>query len=300
MRILLSGSSGLVGSALTPLLQGRGDELATLVREKSRGGKNEIYWQPNFGSVDKPAIEDFAPDAVVHLAGEPIAKGRWNPKKKQLIKDSRVLGTQALANSLANLSRPPKVLICASAVGYYGTRGDECLTEQSPRGEGFLPEVCAEWEAACQPARDKGIRVVNLRFGMVLSPKGGALKKLLTPFKLGLGGVLGNGRQYMSWIALDDVVQVILFALQNDKLSGAVNTVAPQAVTNREFTKTLGRVMWRPTLFPLPASTARMLFGEMADALLLASTRAVPERLGQAGYAFQFPDLKPALKHLLR
>lgn len=299
MRILLSGSSGLVGSSLVPLLTSGGNSIVSLVRQKARPGKNEIYWQPTFGSVDKPAIDAFAPEAVIHLAGESIASGRWNDRKKKLIRDSRVLGTQALATALANLTVKPKVFICASAIGFYGSRGDERLTESSAAGTGFLPTVCQEWEAACQPARDVGIRVVNLRYGMILSQEGGALKKLLLPFKLGAGGVIGNGRQYMSWVAIDDAVQIIRFALENEKLSGAVNAVAPQALTNREFTKTLGRVLWRPTCFPMPASTARMLFGEIADALLLASDRVVPEKLEKAGYAFKYPELKPALKHLI-
>jgi len=239
-------------------------------------------------------------DAVVHLAGENIAGARWTQRQKTLIRDSRVKGTRVLSDLMGRRSPPPKVLVCASAIGYYGDRGDEILREDSASGSGFLPDVCREWEAACQPAAAKSIRVVNLRIGIVLSQAGGALAKMLTPFKLGAGGVIGSGRQYMSWIALDDVASAIHHALTHDSLRGPVNAVAPNPVTNRDFTRTLGRVLSRPTLFPMPAFVARLALGEMADALLLASARVVPARLLESGFVFRYPDLVGALRHLLR
>jgi uncharacterized protein (TIGR01777 family) len=240
------------------------------------------------------------PDAVVHLAGENIASARWTERQKARIRDSRVKATGLLCNLLARYSPPPKALVCASAIGYYGDRGDEILKEESAPGSGFLSDVCREWEAATQPAVERGIRVVNLRIGMVLSALGGGLAKMLTPFKLGAGGVMGSGRQYMSWIAVDDLVDAIHFALTHESLRGPANAVAPSPVTNREFTRTLGRVLSRPTPFPMPAFAARLAFGEMADALLLASTRVQPARLLASGFTFRYPDLEGALRHLLR
>ena len=300
MRILITGASGMVGTALSAQLSAQGHSISRLVRGKANASRGEAYWNPEGGSVDKTGLSALNPEVVVNLAGENIASGRWNEKRKRKIRDSRVNGTRALADCLAHLETKPKALICASASGFYGTRGDELLTEESSAGEGFLAEVCQEWEQACEPAAKAGIRTANLRLGMVMSPEGGGLKKLLLPFKLGLGGVIGSGRQYMPWITLDDVVGAFAFAIQNESLRGAINTVAPQPVTNKEFTKTLGKVLLRPTCLPLPASTARMLIGEMADELLLASTRMVPAKLQQAGFKFQYPELKDALKHLLK
>jgi len=300
MRILVTGSSGLVGSALVKRLTSQGHSISTLVRRKADASKGEAYWNPEGGSVDKTGLADLQPEVVVHLAGENIAAGRWNETRKRKIRNSRVNGTRALADTLAHLEEKPKAFICASAVGYFGTRGDEVLTEASGPGDTFLAEVCQEWEKGSELAAKAGIRTVNLRLGMVLSKEGGGLKKMLLPFKLGLGGVIGSGRQYISWITLDDVVNAFDFAIQNSSLQGPADTVSPNPVTNKEFTKTLGRVLWRPTCFPLPASTARMLVGEMADELLLASTRALPEKLQKAGFQFQYPDLKAALKHLLK
>jgi uncharacterized protein (TIGR01777 family) len=254
-------------------------------------------WDPERGTILPTGQEE--PDAVVHLAGENIAGARWTQRQKALIRDSRVKGTRALSDLIGRRSPPPKVLVCASAVGYYGDRGDESLTEESASGSGFLPDVCREWEAACQPAAEKGIRVVNLRIGVVLSPAGGALARMLTPFKLGAGGVIGGGRQYMSWIALDDVVSAIHFALTHEILRGPVNGVAPNPVTNRSFTQTLGRALSRPILFPMPAFAARLALGEMADALLLAGARVLPARLLESGFVFRYPDLEGALRHLL-
>ncbi len=297
MNILVSGSTGLIGSALVPALTAGGHRVVRLVRSQPTSGEATVAWDPAAGTIEADKLEGL--DAVVHLAGESIAAGRWNEERKQRIRDSRVKGTRLLAETLARLQAKPKVLACASAIGYYGNRGDELLHESSTPGTSFLCEVCKEWEAACHPARQAGIRVVNLRFGVVLSRRGGALAQMLTPFKCGVGGKLGSGRQYMSWIALDDVVGIIQYVLTNDSLHGPVNTVAPGAVTNREFTRTLGRVLWRPTIFPMPAFAARLLFGEMADELLLASTRVQPARLLSAGYPFRFPELEGALRHVL-
>jgi hypothetical protein len=238
-------------------------------------------------------------DAVVHLAGENIATGRWTAEKKAKIRDSRVRSTRLLCDTLAGLKQPPKVLACASATGYYGDRGDELLTEESASGTGFLAGVCREWEAAATPAAQKGIRVVHLRFGMVLSGAGGALAKLLPPFRMGLGGALGTGRQYISWIALDDLLGVIAHALTTEALQGPVNAVAPNPVTNKEFTRTLGRTLGRFTLFSMPAAAARLAFGEMADEVLLASQRVQPARLLATEYRFRYPELEGALRHLL-
>jgi uncharacterized protein (TIGR01777 family) len=247
-------------------------------------------------SIDVSALEGI--DAVVHLAGENIA-ARWTATQKAKIRDSRVRGTQLLCETLARLSSPPQVLVSASAIGYYGDRGEEILTEESPPGRGFLPEVCRAWEAATEAAKQRGMRVVILRLGMVLSAAGGALAKMLPPFRLGLGGMVGSGRQYMSWIALDDVVGTIQHAIVTDALQGPTNAVAPQAVTNQEFTRTLGKALGRPTLLPLPAFAARLMFGEMADELLLASTRVQPTKLLGSGYRFRYPELEDALRHVL-
>ena len=296
MKILITGSTGLVGSALIPSLKSSGHQIVRLVRSKPKDA-SEVYWNPEQGTINAAELEGL--DAVVHLAGENLAAGRWTDEKKKRIRESRVKGTRLLSETLAQLNEKRAVLVSASAVGFYGNRGDEILTEQSASGSDFLAEVCREWELATQAAAQAGIRVVNLRFGVIFSGEGGALKKMLTPFRLGVGGKLGSGRQYLSWIAIDDVVGAIEHALTNDSLRGAVNAVAPQAVTNREFTKTLGRVLSRPTIFPVPAFAARLAFGEMADATLLSSQRVEPERLNEAGYTFKYPTLEAALRHVL-
>jgi len=297
MKVLVSGSSGLVGSALAPFLTGSGHQVVRLVRSQPRDEASEVRWDPEAGAIDKAGLG--AVDAAVHLAGESIAAGRWTAARKVRILESRVKGTRLLAETLAGLKQRPKVFVSASAVGYYGDRGEETLTEESGPGSAYLSEVCRQWEAAAEPAAASGIRVVNLRFGIVLSAAGGALPRLLTPFRLGLGGRLGSGKQFMSWIAIDDVVGAIVHALMTEALRGPANAVAPQPVTNREFTKTLGRVLGRPTLFPMPACAARLAFGEMADELLLASQRVEPARLLASGYQFRFPHLEGALRHLL-
>jgi uncharacterized protein len=296
MNILVTGASGLIGTSLVSSLTSSGHEVTRLVRRQPNSGEKAARWDPMAGTIDASAIEGV--DAVVHLAGENIAE-RWTAAKKARIRDSRVKGTQLLCATLARLSSPPKVLVSASAIGYYGDRGEEILTEESPPGRGFLAEVCRAWEAATEPARQQGMRVVQVRFGVVLSPAGGALAKILPPFRMGLGGVLGSGRQYMSWIALDDVVGAIQHAIGTDGLQGPTNAAAPQAVTNQEFTKTLGKVLGRPTVFPLPAFAARLMFGEMADELLLASARIQPTKLLASGFRFRYPELEDALRHLL-
>jgi uncharacterized protein (TIGR01777 family) len=296
MRVLVSGASGLVGSALCAFLGGGGHEVVRLVRGTPEGD-DERRWNPGAGEIDAAQLEGF--DAVVHLAGESIAGGRWTAAKKARIRESRVEGTRLLASALAACERKPAVFVCASAIGFYGDRGDEVLDEDAAPGEGFLPDVCTAWEAACAPATEAGIRVANLRLGVVLTPAGGALAKMLPPFKLALGGRLGSGRQWMSWVSLDDTVGAIHHALTSDAVSGPVNVVAPHPATNRDFTRTLGRVLRRWTPFPAPAFALRLLFGEMAGPLLLASTRVAPKRLLDTGYAFLQPDLEDTLRRVL-
>ena len=295
MKVYVTGSSGLIGTALLPALRGAGHEVVRMIRRPA-SSPDEVEWRPDAPTFDRSVLEGA--EAVVHLAGENIA-GRWTAAKKDRIRASRLEGTRVLAEALAGLERPPRVFVGASATGYYGDRGEDVLDEDSPPGKGFLPEVCQGWEAAADPLREAGARVAHVRIGVVLSPEGGALGKMLLPFKLGAGGVMGSGRQYWSWIAIDDVVGAILHVLSHETLSGAVNAVAPQSVTNREFTKTLGRVLRRPTIFPMPAFAARLALGEMADALLMASARVVPRRLQASGYAFRYPELEGALQHVL-
>ncbi len=295
MHVLVSGSTGLVGSALVPFLKASGHRVTRLVRTPNPPG-DALFWDPAAGIAARPGFGE--PDAVVHLAGENIA-GRWTDEKKTRIRASRVVATRVLCESFGRLPKPPRVLVAASAVGYYGNRGDEVLDEQSEPGEGFLAEVCRQWEAATAPAAELGLRVVNLRLGVVLSAAGGALASTLLPFRLGLGGRLGSGRQYTSWVALDDVLGAIRHALSADALRGPVNAVAPQPVTNREFTKTLGRVLRRPTCLPVPATILRWLLGEMADGLLLSSARVEPCRLLAVGYVFNYPELEGALRRVL-
>jgi uncharacterized protein (TIGR01777 family) len=298
MKIIVTGASGLVGSALVPSLVAAGHQVTTLVRratkEQTRPGVGEVEWNPAAGQLD--AARFAGADAAVHLAGEPIAEGRWTDEKKRRIRASRVESTRLLAETLARLEPRPRVLVSASAIGYYGDRGAEVLTEASAPGRDFLAEVCQAWEAAAEPARAAGIRVAHTRIGVVLSGAGGALAKMLLPFKLGVGGRVGSGRQYMSWIALADVVGVIERALTDESLAGPVNTVAPQPVTNEEFTKTLGRVLGRPTFLPVPAFGLRLALGEMADALLMSSARVESARLRAAGYEFKYPQLEGALR----
>ncbi len=298
MKILVSGSTGLVGSALTAFLKARGDEVIRLVRRPPAPRAAAVEWDPERETLDPSALEGM--DAVVHLAGENIANRRWTDTQKSRILSSRVQGTYLLATTLAKLKAPPKVLVSASAIGYYGNRGPGSLNEKSAPGTDFLRDVCRKWEAAATPASDAGIRVVFLRFGVILSPAGGALAKMLLPFRLGAGGRIGDGKQYMSWISLDDAIGATHHALVNEHLVGPVNAVAPNPVTNAEYTKTLGRVLRRPTVFPMPAPAARLAFGKMADELLLSSARVEPVALLESGYEFAHPELEAALRHLLR
>src|SRR6266852_5951303 len=279
MKIVITGASGLVGSALVPKLKAEGAEVTPLVRSAAKSG--EIEWHPDLKSIDAPALEGF--DAVINLAGDGIANGRWTEEKKRRILDSRVNGTRLLSETMAKLLRKPATFINASAVGFYGDRGDEILDEQSESGGGFLAGVCREWEKATEPASKAGVRVVNLRFGPIMAREGGMLAKLLTPFKLGLAGKVGSGKQYISWVAIDDVVGAINLALSDESLSGPLNIVSPNPVTNEEFTKTLGRVLSRPTVLAMPEFAARLAFGEMADEMLLVSQRVVPRKLKEGG-----------------
>lgn len=296
MRILLTGSGGLIGQALVPFLTAGGHEVTRLIRSRAPTATGQISWNPSGGIIPADSLEGF--DAFVHLAGESVAS-RWTPGKKARILESRAKGTRLLSESLAQLRQPPGVLVSASAVGFYGDRGDEIVNEASPAGSLFLSEVATAWEVATEPAARRGIRVVNLRIGFVLSAAGGGLAMMLLPFKLGVGGRVGNGRQYLSWVAIDDVLGAVLHVLASDALRGPVNVVAPHPVTNLEFTQTLGRVLRRPTILPMPAFAARLAFGEMADNLLLASTRVEPSRLLATGYQFRFPQLEAALRHVL-
>jgi uncharacterized protein (TIGR01777 family) len=297
MKVMISGSGGLIGSALVTHLNQQGDHVVRLVRRGPAVPGKEVVWGPEVGSIDARGVEGL--DALVHLAGENIAARRWTAAQKARIRDSRVVGTRLLAETLARLESPPKVWICASAIGFYGDRGDDELDESSGPGTGFLADVCQAWESATVPAQQPGVRVVCLRIGVVLSAAGGALAKMLLPFKLGLGGRIGSGQQYMSWIAVDDAVRAIVHGILTDACAGPINAVAPEPASNAEFTKTLGRVLRRPTIFPMPAFAARLAFGEMADELLLASTRVRPARLSQTGFSFQFPNLEAALRHVL-
>jgi hypothetical protein len=301
MKVIVTGSTGLVGRALTRSLLADGHEVTRLVRGDAQGfrapGTAAVHWDPERGEIDAPALEGH--DAAVHLAGESVAEGRWDDEKKRRIRESRVKGTTLLAGALAGLGAKPRVLVSASATGFYGNRGAEILREESASGTDFLSEVCREWEKGTLGASQAGIRVVHLRIGVVLSGEGGALQKMLTPFKLGVGGKVGGGGQYMNWITLEDLIGVIRRAVEDESLRGPVNAVAPQQVTNEEFTKAIGRALGRPTVFAMPAFAARLAFGEMADALLLASTRVEPARLKEAGYEFRHPEIEGALRSVL-
>jgi len=299
MRVLITGASGLFGKALQKSLAEKGYEMVIAGRGEPKK-PNEIQWsvEEGFRETDLPRLEGL--DAVIHLAGEGIAGLRWTEEKKKAIRDSRVFGTRNVVNAMADLTQKPKVFIAGSAMGFYGDRGDEVVTETSGPGDNFLSDVCKEWETESRRAEDSGIRTVLLRTAIVLSKDGGALATMMTPFKFGVGGVVGSGKQWMSWISLDDVVGIINFALENENLRGAVNLASPNPVTNEEFTKTLGEVLYRPTILPLPEFAVSLVFGEMGDALLLNSTRVRPKRLEEAGYQFKFPDLKPALENAVK
>jgi len=292
-RVLVTGVSGRIGAALLPYFESQGAQIVRMVRRAPRG-PDQIQWDP-LKPVSAEAVSGF--DAVIHLAGESIV-GRWTAAKKKAMRDSRVLGTRRLSEALAQAKQRPEVFICASAIGIYGDRGDEILTEASGAGNGFLAELARDWEKASGAAIDAGIRTVNIRIGLVLSSRGGALEKMLPPFKLGLGGRIGSGRQWWSWIHVDDIVGAMHHAIRNPSLSGPVNFTAPGAVQNTEFTGTLAAALSRPAIFPVPAFAARLAFGEMADELLLAGQRVEPAKLISSGYPFRFPTLKQSLKSL--
>lgn len=302
MRVIITGSTGLVGRALVRSLLADGHEVTRLVRGGAQGfrapGTAAVHWNPERGEIDAQALEGH--DAAVHLAGEPIGEGRWDDEKKRRIIESRVKGTRLLAETLAGLSAKPPVLVSASAVGFYGDRGDEVVREESASGTDFLSEVCREWEKGTLAASQAGIRVVHVRIGVVLDAEGGALPRMLTPFKLGVGGRVGSGRQYMSWITLEDLVGVMRRAMEDETLRGPVNAVAPGPVTNADFTKALGHALGRPTIFAVPAFAARLAFGEMADALLLSGVRVEPARLKEAGFQFKHPEIEEALRSVLK
>lgn len=298
MKIALTGTSGLLGRALVARLRADGHDVWPLVRRPVAAAASAVFWDPSTGQIDKPRLEGL--DACIHLAGENLADGRWTAAKKAAIRDSRVNGTALLGRTFAALQKPPPLWLSASAVGFYGSRGEETLTEDSPPGSGFLADVCQGWESAAHSAPLPQTRVVHLRTGVVLSAAGGALQKMLLPFQLGLGGRIGNGQPYMSWITLDDWVSAVLFLLTRSDFSGPVNVVSPQPVSNFEFTKTLGRALHRPTIFPVPAFLARLVFGEMADETLLASTRVIPKRLLEVGFVFQHPTLEEALAKVVK
>jgi len=292
--ILVTGVSGPIGAALVPALKASGATLVRLVRGRATGGE-QIRWDPS-QPLSPETVSGF--DAVIHLAGESIV-GRWTADKKARIRDSRVIGTRNLAEALAKASKPPQVFVSGSAIGFYGNRGDEVLREESKSGNDFLAAVCREWEASAQPAAAVGIRTVSIRVGVVLSASGGALPKMLTPFRMGLGGKIGSGDQWWSWIAIDDIVGAIQHILGTETLKGPVNLASPSPVTNSEFTRTLGRTLHRPTLFPMPAFAARLAFGEMADELLLSSQKVEPAKLISSSYVFRHTSLQKALEDIL-
>ena len=295
MKVAVTGSSGLIGSSLVSFLSEKSVTVSKILRENTKD--DDISWKPEDGDWDSAFTGGV--DGIVHLAGENIASGKWTRKKKEKIRNSRIEGTTRLCEHILKLPTPPSVLVCASAIGYYGNRGVEFLNEGSSRGSGFLPDVCLGWEEAAESVSKAGIRVVNVRFGIVLSKDGGALAKMMTPFKIGMGGKIGSGTQYMSWIAMDDVTSAIYHTLITESLKGPVNVTAPNPVTNKEFTNTLGEVLKRPAVVPIPAFAAKLAFGEMANDLLLASTKVAPKRLSDSGYKFQYPELENALKHVL-
>jgi uncharacterized protein (TIGR01777 family) len=290
MKVAVTGATGLVGSALVVSLKGAGHDVVPLKRPGD--------WNPEAATVNPLCFRNV--DALVHLAGENIAAGRWTPARKARIRESRLKGTRLLAETMARLERRPAVFICASAIGYYGDRGSETLTEESNAGDGFLADVCKQWEAATEPAAQAGIRVVQLRTGIVLSGRGGALAKMLLPFKIGIGGKIGSGSQYWSWISLEDACRAIQHLLQAGGVHGAVNLVSPTPVTNVEFTRALGRALGRPAVLPLPAIAAKVVLGEMADPMLLASAKVEPSKLVASGFVFRYKDLEAALKAAVR
>ena len=299
MRILITGASGLIGTALQKSFEEKGYEMLLASRSEPKS-ERDIQWNADAGFADEDLLRLEGLDAVIHLAGESISALRWTDEKKKAIRDSRVHGTRTMIEAFARLEKKPKVFISASAIGFYGDRGDEEMTETNSVGDTFLSEVSKEWESESRRAEDMGIRTVLLRNGIVLSKDGGALATMMTPFKLGVGGVVGSGKQWMSWVSLDDAVGIVNYALENENLRGAVNVVSPNPVTNEEFTKTLGEVLYRPTFLPLPEFAVNLVFGEMGDALLIDSTRVVPKRLLDSGFKFRYPEINSALENAVK
>jgi len=298
MRILITGASGLVGKELQKSFAEQGYEMLLASRSEPKDDKH-IQWTIEEGFAEPERLEGI--DVVVHLAGENVSGGiRWTDEKKKAIRESRVLGTRNVVDAISKLKNKPKVFVASSAIGFYGERGDEEVTESSAAGDNFLAGVCKEWEAESRRAEDAGIRTVLLRTGIVLSKEGGALGTMLTPFTLGVGGVVGSGKQWMSWISMPDQIAAINYVIDNENIRGAVNAVGPNPATNKEFTKTLGEVLYRPTFIPLPEFAVSMIFGEMGDALLLASTKVMPKRLEDAGFEFRFPNLKEAVEDAVK
>jgi uncharacterized protein len=297
MKILISGSTGLVATHLMPTLIAKGHQIVKLVRKTPKSA-DEIQWDAMTGFSDSEVAKLDGIDAVVHLAGDNVASGSWTDEKKRSIRESRIIGTKVLVENLARMKNPPKIFVSASAIGFYGNRDDEILTEDSPKGTGFFPEVCEAWETEAKKA-ESFARVVCLRIGVILTKDGGALEKMLTPFKLGVGGVVGSGKQYMPWIAIDDIVGIFTFALENE-ISGSINTTSPNPVTNHDFTKALGIALNRPTFFQIPEFAIKLMFGEMGETLLLQGCRVIPKRIQELGYKFKFEDVEDALAHVLK
>ncbi len=296
MRIAVTGSTGLVGSALVPALRAAGHEVWRFVRRAPRPGSDELYWQPSEGRLDPSTLSGI--DGVVHLSGENLGQ-RWTDAVRHRIRESRVRSTEVLSTAMTLIEPRPRVLITASAVGIYGNRGDELLDERSSTGDDFLGRLGQEWEGATGPAANAGIRVAHTRSGVMLTPEGGMLGRVLPIFKIGVGGTIGSGNQWLSWVALPDALRAILFLLERDDIAGAVNVVAPDVVTNAEFTRTLGKVLGRPTVTIAPAFAVRLAYGEMAEATVLASQRVESRRLRDVGFEFRFPALEGALREVL-